>query len=269
MSINPKDYLVTPGATIQLNELSSDPDTGLTKKEYKAILKSNVKEIIHWQERLYAESEQSLLIILQALDAGGKDGTIRKVFGPINPQGCTVSSFKSPTKEELGHDFLWRIHKKTPAKGMIKIFNRSHYEDVLVVKVHDWIDEKECDKRFAHINDFEKLLSDSNTRILKFFLHITKDEQKRRFQDRLNCSEKHWKFSSSDLSERALWDKYMTQFERVFKETSTGDAPWFIIPANDKKYRNAIISTIVLEAFKEMNPQFPPPENGLDKITIE
>lgn len=264
-----KFFKVDTNEKIELDKIDPDYDGKLSKDELKDALKENIKEIIEYQEKLYAESKQSLLIVLQALDAGGKDGTIRKVFGPINPQGCLVTSFKAPTSTELSHDILWRVHKNVPARGMIGIFNRSHYEDVLIVKVRDWIDDKECEKRYKHINNFEKLLRDNNTRILKFFLYISKDEQKKRFEERLAVPEKNWKFAKGDLAERKLWDKYMRQFGDVFQKTSTDYAPWYIIPANNEKYRNYLISSIVLEEFKNMGPKFPEPEEGLDKIVIE
>ncbi|HNZ26620.1 MAG TPA: polyphosphate kinase 2 family protein [Spirochaetota bacterium] len=262
-------FKVDENEKIDLNKIDPDYDGKLSKDELEDLLKDNIKEIIKYQEKLYAENKQSLLIVLQALDTGGKDGTIRNVFGPINPQGCLVTSFKAPTSVELAHDILWRVHKNTPAKGMIGIFNRSHYEDVLVVKVRDWIDDEECEKRYKHINNFEKLLRDNNTRILKFFLYISKDEQKKRLEERLSVPEKNWKFAKGDLAERKLWDKYMRQFEEVLQKTSTDYAPWYIIPANNKKYRNYLISSIVLEEFKNMDPKYPEPEEGLDEIVID
>jgi PPK2 family polyphosphate:nucleotide phosphotransferase len=262
-------FIVPEGKTIDLSTVEPGYTGPLDRKELKSRARENIKEMQLWQQKLYAEGKQSLLVVLQALDAGGKDGTIRKVFGWINPQGCRVTSFKAPTKKELSHDFLWRIHEHAPAKGMISIFNRSHYEDVLIVKVHDWINDSECSMRYDDINAFEHLLYRSGTRILKFFLYISKDEQKARFQERLDIPEKNWKFARGDLEERKLWDKYMLQFQDVFKHTSKVHAPWFIIPASNKRYRNFVISSIVRETLEDMSPSFPPPEKGLDTITID
>jgi len=262
-------FRVNEGDIIKLSSINPDYNGEFKKNELKLKIKENIKIMNKLQQKLYAESKQSLLIVLQALDAGGKDSTIRKVFGRLNPQGCSVTSFKTPTALELSHDFLWRIHKKIPKKGMIKIFNRSHYEDVLIVKVHSWIDLKECERRYNYINQFEELLINNNTKILKFYLHISKDEQKKRFQERIDIKEKNWKFSIKDLNERKLWDKYINQFEEVFKNTSKKNAYWYIIPANNKVYRNFIISSIVRDTLEKINPQFPPSEDNLDKIVIE
>ena len=229
-----KNFKIKHKEKFSLAKIDPEYDEDLKSKDLLEKTAENIENIVIMQERLYAESKQSLLIILQALDAGGKDGTIRKVFGPINPQGCQVVSYKTPTALELSHDFLWRIHKESPQKGMIKIFNRSHYEDVLIVKVHDWISDDVCRARYDHINNFEKLLFDNQTKILKFFLYISKDEQKKRFQERLDIPEKNWKFAMGDLDERKFWDKYIDQFEEVFYHTSTDYAPWYVVPANNK-----------------------------------
>lgn len=220
------------------------------------------------QERLYAEGQQSLLIVLQAMDAGGKDSTIKHVFDTVNPQGVRVTSFKVPTAEELAHDFLWRVHQRVPAKGFIGIFNRSHYEDVLVVRVNELVPEAVWRERYAHINHFEKLLTDSGTRILKFFLHISKDEQRKRFEDRLSRPDKHWKFSRGDLPVREQWDDYMAAYEAAFEHCNTEYAPWHIVPANRKWYRNLVITRAIVGALEDMNPQFPPAEPDLDQVVI-
>lgn len=263
-----EEFVVKPDQKVDLSKINPDYEGDKKKKELNKFTSQNISDILLLQQKLYAESKQSLLVVLQALDAGGKDGTIRKVFGRINPQGCLVTSFKAPTELEKSYDFLWRIHNAVPKKGMIGIFNRSHYEDVLIVKVHNWIDEKECINRYKYINDFESFLASQGTVILKFFLYISKDEQKKRFQERLDIKEKNWKFSRKDLDERKLWDIYIKQFEEVFHNTSTSYAPWFVIPANKKSYRNYVISSIVKETLIKMNPQFPPPEEELDKIII-
>jgi PPK2 family polyphosphate:nucleotide phosphotransferase len=220
------------------------------------------------QEKLYAQGTQSLLIVLQAMDAGGKDGTIEHVFKGINPQGVQVTGFKAPTREELAHDFLWRIHQHTPPKGYMGIFNRSQYEDVLVVRVNNLVPPEVWQRRYAHINSFEQLLVDSGTHILKFFLYISKEEQKERFQDRLDQPEKNWKFSMGDLPVRERWDDYIEAYEAVLSKCNTQQAPWHIVPANRKWYRNLVISKTIVEALEQMNPAFPPPEEGLDQVVI-
>lgn len=264
-----EEYKIKPGCKVKLCDYTPGYKGKMSKSELKEKAAGNCASINLLQQKLYAESKQSLLIVLQAIDAGGKDGTIRKVFGGINPQGCRVSSFKKPSELELSHDFLWRIHKETPAKGMMAIFNRSHYEDVIVVRVHDWIDGAECKRRYKNIKDFERLLTEQNTTILKFFLYISPDEQKKRFQERLDIKEKNWKFAFGDLDERKLWDTYMKQFEDVFEHTSTDYAPWYIVPANNKTYRNYVISSIVKKTMQKMDPKFPPPEKGLDKVVLK
>jgi PPK2 family polyphosphate:nucleotide phosphotransferase len=218
---------------------------------------------------LYAEHKQKVLVVLQALDTGGKDGTIRAVFEGVNPAGVKVASFKVPTAIESDHDFLWRIHQQTPGKGEIVIFNRSHYEDVLVVRVHNLVDKDVWKRRYDHINHFEKLLTDEGTTIIKIFLHISKEEQKERLQERLDIPEKNWKFSSGDLKERALWDEYQKAYEDVLKKTSTDYAPWYIIPANRNWYRNYLISSILVKKLESLNMEYPSPEEGLDNIVIE
>lgn len=226
-------------------------------------------QIAHIQPRLYAENKQKLLVVLQAMDAGGKDGTTRKVFQGVNPQGVHVISFKAPSTLERSHDYLWRVHKAVPPKGMIHVFNRSHYEDVLVVRVDQLVPESVWQQRYEQINQFEKLLTDTGTKILKFYLHISKEEQKERFQDRLDEPEKHWKFSLGDLEKRKQWDDYRAAFNDALTKCSTEHAPWYIIPADQKWYRNWAISKIIFETLEEMNPQFPPEEPGLDQVVIE
>ena len=189
------------GKKVDLSKISPDVKCSFSKDELLSLTEKNIEIMDKLQERLYAENKQSLLVVLQAIDAGGKDGTIRKVFGPLNPQGVQVTSFKAPTPIEKSHDFLWRIHNEVPQNGIIKVFNRSHYEDVLIVRVHDWINEEECKKRYEHINSFEKLLSESGTKIIKIFLYISKEEQKKRLQERIDVKEKNWKFNSDDIKE--------------------------------------------------------------------
>ncbi len=221
------------------------------------------------QELLYAEKKHSLLIVLQAIDAGGKDGTIRHVMSGVNPQSCQVTSFKEPTAEELGHDFLWRVHKATPIKGNITIFNRSHYEDVLIARVHRLVTKAVWSQRYGQINDFESLLASSCVKILKFFLHISKDEQKKRFEERLSDPQKRWKSSPSDFSERALWDEYTEAFEAAFSHCSTDYAPWYVIPANKKWFRNLLISKIIIEALESLKMKYPEPKFDPAQVVIK
>lgn len=241
-----------------------DMDKDATKIETKK-LQARLSEL---QEILYAQSKYSVLIVLQAMDAGGKDSTINKVFSGVNPQGFQIASFKKPTEEELAHDFLWRIHKEVPAKGKIGIFNRSHYEDVLVVRVNKIVPKKVWEARYDHINNFEKNLADSGTTILKFYLHISKEEQKERFQDRLDDPSKHWKFSTGDLPVREQWDDYMRAFEDAMSHCNTEYAPWHIIPANRKWYRNYVITKTIVDAMEAMPLAYPEAEDGLDEIVI-
>jgi len=266
--MNPQPLRIEPGTTVNLGDYDPDYHADFEKQSAKAALKAMQDQLKDWQERLYAEGEQSLLIVLQAMDAGGKDSTIKRVFEGVNPQGVRVTSFKVPTEEERDHDFLWRVHKAAPRKGYIGIFNRSHYEDVLVVRVNELVPEAVWRARYDHINHFEKLLADGGTRILKFFLHISKDEQKERFQDRLDRPDKNWKFSMGDLPVREKWDDYMVAFADAISECSTDYAPWHIVPANRKWYRDLVIMQTILRTLEEMNPQYPPPEDGLDNVVI-
>lgn len=265
-----KEYRIKTKQEISLKDFNPDSTKGVPdKKQGKEILKQNCETLKELQYLLYAENKRSILVVLQAMDAGGKDGTIRHVFGPLNPQGCKVTSFKAPTNEELEHDFLWRVHKHVPRTGDIAVFNRSHYEDVLVVSVHDMVPKKVWSKRFKQINDFEKMLTDQNVTILKFFLHISKDEQKKRFQARIDDSSKHWKLSPADLEQRKYWNDYMNAFERVLSKCSTENAPWFVIPADHKWYRNAVISSIMVETLQNLDMKYPKPACDVSKLIIE
>ncbi len=225
-------------------------------------------QLIDFQQRLYAEGRRSLLIVLQAMDAGGKDGTIRRVFQGVNPQGVRVTSFKQPSSLERSHDFLWRIHQAVPAAGLIGIFNRSHYEDVLVTRVEKLVPKSVWDRRFEHINDFEQLLTDNGTTILKFFLHISSDEQRERLEDRLRKPEKHWKFSPQDMEKRRHWDDYMQAYQDVLNRCTTESAPWYVIPADQKWYRNLAIARVLVHTLRQLDPQFPPPIEDLDRYRL-
>ncbi len=225
-------------------------------------------KFIRWQQVLWSEGKQKLLIVLQATDAGGKDSTIRKVFMGVNPQGVKVVSFKAPSTLERSHDYLWRVHQAVPPAGMIGVFNRSHYEDVLVVRVDKLAPEKVWRKRYQQINDFERMLSETGTKILKFYLHISKDEQRERFQDRLDVPEKHYKFSLDDLEKRKQWDAYRDAFEEALTRCSTEWAPWYVIPADQKWYRNLAISEIIVKTLEDMNPQFPTIDYDPEQVKI-
>ncbi|MBI3175980.1 MAG: polyphosphate kinase 2 family protein [Chloroflexi bacterium] len=266
-----KRYRVEPGRKIDLSKFDPN-DTeafkGDKEKGLKALSKLNA-ELQALQELLYAEQKHKVLIVLQAMDTGGKDGTIRRVFDGVNPQGVKVASFKVPTAEESAHDFLWRVHKVVPGAGEMVIFNRSHYEDVLVVRVHGYAPEEVWKKRYGQINDFERLLDESGTTILKFFLHIDLDEQKERLQARLDDPTKTWKFRLGDLEERKLWGQYMQAYEDALNKTSTEYAPWYVIPANRKWYRDLVISTILVDTLKGLKMEFPKSEENLDGVVIE
>ncbi|MBI5294929.1 MAG: polyphosphate kinase 2 family protein [Chloroflexi bacterium] len=266
-----KRYRVEPGKKISLEKLDPNDNKsfkGDKEQGLKSLAKLN-QELQSLQELLYAEQKHKVLIVLQAMDTGGKDGAIRRVFDGVNPQGVKVASFKVPTAEELAHDFLWRVHKVTPGLGEMVIFNRSHYEDVLVVRVHGYAPEEVWKKRYDQINDFERLLAESGTTILKFFLHIDRDEQKERLQARLDDPTKTWKFRLGDLEERKLWGDYMQAYEDALNKTSTDYAPWYVVPANRKWYRDLVISTVLVNTLKGFKMEYPKPEENLDGVVIE
>ena len=262
-----KAFRVAPGSSIRLKDL--DPEfSGKGEKKKSALreIKKLQKRMDALQFQLYAENKRSLLICLQALDAGGKDGVIRHVFGSMNPQGCRVVGFKQPTAEELAHDFLWRIEGKTPRRGEVVVFNRSHYEDVIVVRVHDLIPKKTWSQRYAQINDFERRLAANGTHVLKFFLHISKEEQLERFRDRLTDPTRHWKISESDYTEREYWNDYEAAYEDVFNQCSTESAPWFVIPSDHKWFRNLAISRTIVETMEGLDIQVPEPTVDIAEI---
>ena len=266
-----KQYLVKPDTNVKLSKY--DPgDTGDFKGGKEAALSEFEKlngKLESLQELLFAECKHKVLIVLQAMDAGGKDGTIRHVFDSVNPAGVRVASFKVPNTEEMDHDYLWRIHKQVPANGEMVIFNRSHYEDVLVVRVHNYVPPEVWGKRFHQINEFERALAENGTTLLKFYLHIDLDEQKKRLQARLDDPTKHWKFRLGDLDERKLWSDYMEAFEDVLSKTSTGYAPWYVIPANHKWYRDLVISSILVETLEGLKMKYPESEENLNGVVIE
>ena len=249
---------VQPGASLRLADIDPNrTDPFPDKKKARKRLKALRKQLNDYQENLYAEHRQSLLLVFQAIDTGGKDGTIRNLLTGVNPAGVEVAAFKAPNKEELDHDFLWRIHARTPGRGHIGVFNRSHYEDVLVTRVHGLIEPHTWQQRYLDINNFEQLLTRSGTRVIKFFLHISKEEQAHRLQARLDNPAKRWKFEPDDLKERKLWDAYQTAFQEALAACSTPECPWYVIPANHKWARDLAIAEIVVAALAEMNPQPP------------
>lgn len=261
------EFEVKPGSRVKLSKIDPDNTLGIKKKkDVIDIIARNKQKLAELQYKLYAENKQSLLIVLQALDAGGKDGTINHVLAPMNPQGCRVSGFKIPNPVELAHDFLWRIHHNAPKLGEVCIFNRSHYEDVLAARVHKVVPKKIWSQRYEFINDFEKLLTFHNTKIIKFYLHISKDEQLRRFERRLNMPEKQWKISGSDYKERQYWDEYIRAFEDALSKCSKEHAPWYVIPANHKWFRNLAVSEIVVETMESMKMKLPSPTVDIDEI---
>ncbi|PYE49943.1 polyphosphate kinase 2 family protein [Deinococcus yavapaiensis] len=227
-----------------------------------------VARLAEWQERLYAEGRQALLVVLQAMDAGGKDGAVKHVMSGVNPAGVTVTSFKRPTDEEARHDFLWRVHAKTPPRGTIGLFNRSHYEDVLVPRVHGTLDEEALRQRVEAIRDFERHLAREGTTIVKFFLHISKEEQRERLQARVDDPEKRWKFQLGDLDERERWDDYQAAYDDLIGDTSAEHAPWYVIPANRKWYRDLVVARVLVETLERMNPRFPKEPEGVDWGTL-
>ena len=244
---------IDPGNTQGLVKERDKPETGKQLAE----LRGRLDEL---QQRLYAESKQSLLLVLQAMDTAGKDSVIRHVMAPLNPQGCRVTNFKAPNNAEQARDFLWRIHSHAPRKGSIGVFNRSHYEDVLIVRVYGWAPPELIEKRYGHINDFEKMLSDHGTRIVKVMLHVSKDYQRKRLRRRLRRPDKHWKFVPDDLRDRERWDDYMEAYHHVLRRCSTAYAPWYVIPAENRWFRNLVISRLLVDTLEDMDPRFPDPD---------
>jgi PPK2 family polyphosphate:nucleotide phosphotransferase len=264
-------YRVRPGSSVDLDQRRTRDDKLFSggKREGKALMHSLADQIGDLQELLYAESKQKFLFVIQAMDTGGKDGTIKDVFESVDPQGLRCEPFKKPTSTELAHDYLWRVHNKVPGKGELVIFNRSHYEDILAVRVRDIAPESVWSKRYDHINDFERMLSDEGCAIVKIFLHISPDEQKERLQARLDDPNKHWKFNPGDLDDRALWPKFMQAYQDVLARTSTDHAPWYVIPADRKWYRNLAIANIVIDTFKGLGMSFPEPDFDPEAMVIE
>lgn len=261
-------WLIKPHTKVRLADYTTSAQNDLSAEAAAAVLTSHRERLARLQEVLYASQAHSVLIVLQGMDTAGKDGTISHIFSGINPQGCDVSSFKVPTPLEASHDFLWRCHAKTPAWGMIGVFNRSHYEAALLPRVHKIITPKVARRRMDEINDFESLLADNHTIILKFFLHISEDEQKRRLQARLDDADKHWKFSTGDISERAFWAQYQAAYEDILSHTSKKNAPWFVIPSDHKHFRNLAISGIITDALESLKLKYPKPTIDVSTIKL-
>jgi PPK2 family polyphosphate:nucleotide phosphotransferase len=265
-----EQHRLTPGKPVKLSKVSTKgtdfgADRDAAEKEFDE-LKDELEKLQH---RFYADGRFKLLIVLQAMDCGGKDGTIRNVFSGINPQGVRVTPFKAPTAEELAHDYLWRIHKHVPRKGMIGVFNRSHYEDVLIVRVDKLVPEAVWKKRYEQINEFEQLLSETGTTILKFFLNISKEEQKERFIDRIKKPHKQWKFSPLDLEKRKQWDDYIEAYDDALNRCTTEYAPWYVVPSDQKWYRNLVVIKVIVDAIQKLNPQFPAPYEDIDRVRFD
>ncbi|MFK7883567.1 MAG: PPK2 family polyphosphate kinase [Phycisphaerales bacterium] len=250
-------YRVEPGSKVDLKDWKTDDADGVDRAWASQRLAENTEAMRFLQNRLYAEKKQSLLVVLQAMDTAGKDSTIRHVFGPLNPAGVRVTPFGRPTDEELGHDFLWRIHQHTPQRGFIQIFNRSHYEDVLVVRVNDLVPKKVWQERYDIINAFEHSLNESNTRVVKIYLNLSRDRQREKLAERLTTPHKQWKFEIADLATRRRWHDYMKAYEHAITKCNTSDAPWYIVPTDRKWFRLAAVSEIIRAELERMDPQFP------------
>jgi PPK2 family polyphosphate:nucleotide phosphotransferase len=264
-----KELLARPGKRVKLSKWDPDDTLGYEKgPACEAKTEKMIERLDELQYLMYAGKKHALLVVLQAMDAGGKDGTIRHVMRGLNPQGCIVTPFKQPTPEEAAHDFLWRVHKAVPERGNVGIFNRSHYEDVLIVRVHDLVPKSVWSKRYDEINQFEKILSQGHVTIVKFYLHISREEQKKRFLERIDDPDKRWKISPADFAERKYWDEYVDAYEDALSKCSTEDAPWYIIPANKKWFRNLAVSRILVEVLEDMKMKFPKPTVDIKELRI-
>lgn len=249
---------------------AANPELSKSKGKVLDIKRTDalIKRIATLQSMLYAQRKQKVLLVLQGMDTSGKDGTVRAMFSGVSPMGVSAVAFKAPTDEELAHDYLWRVHQHVPVKGQIAIFNRSHYEDVLVTRVQDMIDEKECKRRYAQIRDFERMLAETGTVIVKVFLHISKEEQRERLQERLDDPDKQWKFDPNDIEQRKKWDDYQRIYEQAIRETDKPHAPWYIVPSNSKTHRNLVIASLLLETLEDMDLSYPPPHPDLSSLTV-
>jgi PPK2 family polyphosphate:nucleotide phosphotransferase len=263
-------YRLASKTPVSLQDWSTNDTDGFDgdKGDAEDLLADLNQKLADLQGLLYAEGKHRVLVVLQGMDTSGKDGTIKHVFRTVNPLGVKVANFKSPNSTELAHDYLWRVHQNTPGLGHITIFNRSHYEDVLVVRVHGLVPKNQWKRRYRHLRDFERMLSDEGTIVRKFFLHISKEEQKERLEERLQNPKKQWKFEHGDIDERKLWDDYQTAYEEALSKTSTDAAPWYIVPSDRKWYRNLVISQALIETLESLDMSYPEPSGGLDKIKI-
>jgi PPK2 family polyphosphate:nucleotide phosphotransferase len=265
-----KKLMVIEGKKINLQRLSPDYNFSIDEEKAEYVLKQNLKKrMSELQYRLYAERKNGLLIIFQGIDTSGKDSTIRHVISAFNPQSCAVKAFKEPTTEDLSHDFLWRIHKRAPSRGEIVVFNRSHYEDIIQPRIHKTIHKSIWSQRYEHINAFERCLSDNSIKIIKFFLHISKEEQRKRLEERMNDPSKQWKASESDITERKFWNNYTVAYQGIINRCSNLWAPWYIIPANKKWFRNLVVALVIVDTLERMKPKFPKPTINLSKMTID
>jgi PPK2 family polyphosphate:nucleotide phosphotransferase len=265
-----KKLMVIEGKKINLQRLSPDYNFSIDEEKAEYVLKQNLKKrMSELQYRLYAERKNGLLIVFQGIDTSGKDSTIRHVISAFNPQSCAVKAFKEPTTEDLSHDFLWRIHKRAPSRGEIVVFNRSHYEDIIQPRVHKTIHKSIWSQRYEHINAFERCLSDNSIKIIKFFLHISKEEQRKRLEERMNDPSKQWKASESDITERKFWNNYTVAYQDIINRCSNLWAPWYIIPANKKWFRNLVVALIIVDTLERMKPKFPKPTINLSEMTID
>jgi PPK2 family polyphosphate:nucleotide phosphotransferase len=263
-------YRVATGKDIRLRDWTTGDTDGFDgdKDEAQGLLGELNERLADLQSLLFAEAKHQVLVVLQGMDTSGKDGTIKHVFRTINPLGVKVANYKRPNETELAHDYLWRVHPHTPSRGHVTIFNRSHYEDVLVVRVHHLVPKEQWSRRYRHIRDFERMLSDEGTIVLKFFLHISKDEQKRRLEERLQNPKKQWKFEHGDIDERKLWDDYQKAYEVALSKTSTDNAPWYVVPSDKKWYRNLVVSQVLIDTLDALDMRYPEPAQGLENIVI-
>lgn len=261
---------VDPGHAARLHERNPASRLGLTDKAHgREQIEAIQAELEGLHDRLWAEAERSVVLVLQGMDAAGKDGTIRRVLTGLNPQGCTVTNFKAPTDLDRAHDYLWRIHLGLPARGILGVMNRSHYEDVVAARIIGVVDDEQCERRFRHIREFERMLADEGTTMVKVFLHISKDEQRARLQARIDDPAKNWKFHRSDLEVRAQWDRYQVQYEAAISATSTDWAPWYVIPADHKWVRDVAVAQLLVEVLVGLQPRIPDPEPGLEGVVVE
>jgi PPK2 family polyphosphate:nucleotide phosphotransferase len=260
---------VRPGTRVKLANVDPAATHGHTKESAAAELEAGLARLTDLQDRIWAEGKRRVLVVLQGIDAAGKDGTLRHVMGALNPQGCPVTGFKVPSAEELAHDYLWRAHKRTPGSGEIAVFNRSYFEDVLIVRVHDIVPKAVWSRRYDQINAFERILVEEGTTIVKFFLHIDRDEQRERLQARLDDPTKRWKFRLGDLEERKRWDDYIAAYEDVLSRCSTTEAPWYVIPSNRKWFRNLAVADILAATLDDLNPRYPEPVEDLTGVVVE